>query len=105
VAVIDAFALKIAVAVLERGEASEFGSFFDCMSGRNQVVVRTHPAYRWGDVDIFDLVLSDLPTAPKDYRAELEREAFLTCDSLWLRTDFGADCPDCGGRQTEAAGS
>lgn len=95
VAMIDAIALKIAAAVLERGEQSEFASFFSFLDGRNQVVVRTHPAYQWGELDLFDLVLADLPTAPKDYRAELQREAFLACDSLWLRTEARPDCPDC----------
>lgn len=96
VAFIDAIALKLVVAILERGQDSDLGSFIEAAKGRTQVVVRTHPLYRWDEVDLFDLVLSDLPVDPKDYKKELEHEGFFAMDSLWLRTERLPDCPDCG---------
>ena len=92
---IDAVVLKIAVGILERKQKSEFGSFFRALGNRNQVVVRTHPDYRWQDTDLFDLVLDDLPREPKDYKADLKNQAFFAMDTLWLSTDRDRNCPDC----------
>lgn len=95
VAFIDAVALKLCLTLLERGQDSDAGRFLAAAHGRNQVVVRMDPSYRWGDVDLFELVLSDLPTSPRDFRAELKREVYLALDTLWLESDFLPGCPDC----------
>lgn len=96
---IDHVALKIALAVLSRGTDTDAGRLFAAMGRRTQIIVRCHPEYRFGDFDIFDLVLDDLPRTPKDFKAELQQHAFLCCDTLWLQPDFDPECPDChGGR-------
>jgi len=95
VAFIDAVALKLCLAILERGEDSDAGCFLGDAGGRNQVVARTDPHYRWGDVDLFDLVLSDLPKSPRPYKTELKRQVFFALDTLWLESDYLPDCPDC----------
>ena len=92
---IDNVALKVCLSVLERGNDAPHGRLFEVVRERSQVVVRCHPGYRFGDADIFDLVLSDLPTEPTDFKAELQREAWLTCDTLWLRPERDGACPDC----------
>ena len=100
VQIIDMVALKIALGLLERGQDSSLGRFIEQTGGRNEVIVRTSPDYEYGS-SLWDAVLSDLPTSPKSYAAELKREALFAMDSIWLRTAFDPDCPDCGGRQVD----
>lgn len=92
---IDTVAGKIVVALLEREQDSEYGAFFRAMQGRTQVIVRMHPLYRCGDLDVFDVVLGDLPKEPKDFKAELKAQALLAMDTLWLTTEHDPHCPDC----------
>lgn len=94
---VDVIAGKIAVSLLERGEDSEFGQFGGRLStSRTQIIVRTHPEYVWNNgVNIFDVILSDLPTAPKAYAEELRQSAFFALDTLWLPTARDPHCPDC----------
>lgn len=94
---VDHIAMKLVLAELSRGTDTDAGRLAEAIGDRTQVIVRTHPEYRFGDdgLDIFDLVLTDLPTQPKDYKAELQRAAYLCCDTLWLKPSFDPDCPDC----------
>lgn len=92
---IDAVALKIGLGLLEFGMGSPAGMFLASVMGRTEVIVRAHPSYRWGDLDPFALMLADLPTAPKDYRAELLSSAYHALDTLWLPTARDPECPDC----------
>lgn len=94
---IDTVAGKVAVAILERDADTSYGRLYKKMQGRTQVIVRGHPDYRWGEVDIFDLLLADLPKDPVDYKAELARELFFAMDSMWLRTSRDPECPSCAG--------
>lgn len=103
VAFIDAIATKLVIAILERGQPTDLGAFAALAEGRTQVVVRTHPAYRWDEVDLFDLVFADLPTEPKNYKRELQDEALFAMDSLWLRPAFDPACPDCRHLQAREA--
>lgn len=95
IAFIDAIALKIALALLSKGTDTDAGRFLQKMGKRTQVVVRMHPEYRWDAVDLFDLVLADLPTAPRDFKRELQDSAYFACDTLWLTPDFDPQCPCC----------
>ena len=92
---IDAVALKIALGLLELGMDSPAGTFLATVLGRTEVIVRAHPSYRWGNVDPFALMLEDLPTTPKDYRAELLSSAYHALDTLWLPTARDPACLDC----------
>ncbi len=93
---IDAAASKVIMGLLERGQDSDFGRFLEGAHNRNMVVVRTHPSYRWEDgLDVFDTVLSDLPTAPRDFSSELKEQVFHAVDTLWLGCDRNVTCPDC----------
>jgi hypothetical protein len=68
------------------------------MGRRTDVVVRCDPAYEWGQA-LWGAVLADLPKAPKDFAHELNEEAFLAMDSIWLKSTYDPDCPVCGGRK------
>ena len=95
IAFIDAIVLKVALAVLSRGTDTDYGRFFKRMENRSQIIVRCHPDFRFGEADLFDVVLADLPTQPKDFKAELQSDAFFACDTLWLRPEFDPQCPHC----------
>lgn len=96
VGAIDHVALKVCAAILDEGESSEYGGLLAASGYRNDLVVRTHPGYRWdNDIDVFDVVLSDLPTEPRDFRAELKQSAFFCMDSLWLEARRDPACPSC----------
>lgn len=94
---LDAIVLRLAVALLERDQPSPFGAFFRQLGNRQDVFVRTHPDFCFPDgTSLFDAVLADLPTTPKDFAAELKAQAFFACDSLWLQAERNPVCPDCG---------
>ena len=92
---VDMVALKIAVAILERGQESAMGRFFTQMGQRNEVMIRCDPDYRWGN-QLWQAILSDLPREPRNYAAELQN-TMLAMDSLWFPTQYDPDCPVCGG--------
>lgn len=98
---IDHIALKIGLGILDRYTDSVYGKFFQHLGYRNLIIARNDPSFRWGGTDIFDIVLSDLPTKPKNYKRELQKQAFFAMDSLWLSTDFDEQCPDCGGLKSQ----
>ena len=59
------------------------GRFFRRMGHRNDIVVRCDPEYGWGNA-LWDALLGDLPTEPRDYARELRDVALLTMDTIWL---------------------
>lgn len=91
---IDMVATKILAAILERGQASEYGRFYERMRGRNDVVVRCHPDYEWA-TGLWDAILGDLPRDPKPFANELREEVLLAMDSVWLRGSRDPACPVC----------
>ena len=93
-AFIDAVAFKIMVAILERGQDSQYGRFYEQMKHRNDVIVRCDPGYAWGGA-VWDALLADLPTSPKRYAEELKRDALFAMDSIWMVG--GRGCGGCGG--------
>jgi molybdopterin/thiamine biosynthesis adenylyltransferase len=97
---IDMIATKIGVAILERGQRTAMGRFFDKMNGRNDVVIRCDPEYQWGQA-LWGAILGDLPKTPRDYALELNEEAFLAMDSIWLKSTCDPACPVCGDKPNE----
>lgn len=97
---IDMVALKVCLALLERGRDSALGRFHAAMDGRNEIIVRTSPEYAFGN-SMWDAVLADLPTEPKPFADEIRREVLLAHDTIWLRTAVNPECPDCGGASQE----
>lgn len=102
---IDMVALKVAVAILERGQDSIMGRFFSALSTeRTEIIVRTSPDYEFG-TQLWDALLGDLPTHPKPFAQQLQDHALFAMDTVWLPTIRQPDCPDCGQpRNQEAAG-
>ena len=98
---IDIIALKVLVALLERGEDSQMARFGAGLEAKdvNEVIVRCSPEYAWGNA-MWDAVLADLPREPKDYAAELQRSVLFAMDTLWTETSRDDACPDCGGTCT-----
>lgn len=101
VQLIDIIAMKVAVAILERGQDSHYGRFYERMRGRNDLVVRCHPDYEWGKT-LWDALLGDLPKSPKDYASELRDQALLAADCVWLKGRRDPGCPVCGVSRTRA---
>jgi hypothetical protein len=98
---IDMLAMKIAVSILERDQNSAMGRFFIRMGCRTEVVIRCDPDYEWGQA-LWAAVLGDLPKTPKDFARELNENAFLAMDSIWLKTACDPHCPVCeGGKRKE----
>lgn len=95
VGLVDLVALKLVLAVLSCGTSTAYGRLFESLRDRTQVIVRTDPSYQFGSTSIFDVILADLPTTPKNFAEELRREAFLCCDTLWLRPQRDTACPEC----------
>ena len=62
---------------------SAMGRFFERMGRRNDIVVRCDPEYAWGNA-LWDALLGDLPTQPKDFAKELREVALLAMDTIWL---------------------
>ncbi|NLX54196.1 MAG: ThiF family adenylyltransferase [Planctomycetaceae bacterium] len=101
---VDLVALKVCLAILERGRDSIMGRFFDHMGLRNEIVVRCDPTYEWGN-RLWDAILGDLPTTPKDFAREIRDAGLFAMDTLWMRGTRFPDCPVCGRRKTGQVGS
>ena len=95
---VDIIAIKVALAILERGQDSKMGRYFAGMGRRNEIVVRCDPEYPWGN-ELWRAVLNDLPKQPRDYGAELQEKVLYAGDSLWFETERDPDCPLCGTRR------
>lgn len=98
---VDAIALQLAVAILERGQDTPFGGWLKSLGPRSEIMVRCDPAYDHGR-RMFDVMLGDLPTEPKPYADELKAQAFFASDTLWLETKLNPACQDCGWAQKRA---
>lgn len=92
---IDSVALKVSLALLDRGQQSAMGRFYDAMRGRTEIVLRCTPEYLYG-AQLWDALLSDLPTEPKLYAKEIMEEVLFAMDTIWLTTERSLNCPDCG---------
>jgi len=92
---IDAVALKTALAILERREDTVYGAMGRALlkDGRNEIIVRTDPVKGFGS-ELWDAVLEDLPSEPKNYAQELRQQALFAMDTAWLKTEYRPDC-DC----------
>lgn len=95
---IDMLALKVAMALLERGQDSSVGRFYEGMRGRTEIIIRNWPDYEFGAL-LWDTALGDLPTEPRDYAQEIKDQILFAHDSVWLRTEANVECPDCRGDQ------
>lgn len=93
---IDAIALKVALAILERDEDSAYGEFGRRLieSQRHEIIVRTDPIQGFGN-DLWDALLGDLPDSPKAYASELKEAALFAMDSIWLKSSPREDCQCC----------
>lgn len=91
---VDMVAAKVAVAILERGEDSAMGRFFDYMGSRSDIVARCDPAYAWGG-QMWDALLADLPREPKDYAKELRETGLFAMDTIWFTAEHDPHCPLC----------
>lgn len=92
---IDTIAHKVAAAILERGQDSQLGRFYAHMAGRNDIMARMAPQYKWGE-QVWNALLNDLPTEPKPYAQELKEQVLFAMDTVWLKVPRNAACPDCG---------
>ena len=100
---IDMVALKVCLAILERGQDSAMGLFFERMNYRNEIIVRTSPEYAYGAV-LWQAILGDLPKEPKPYAREIEEQALFAMDTVWLKTEYFPECPDCRGSKASQKG-
>lgn len=100
---IDMIALKVCLAILERGQDSALGRFWARLGGRNEIVVRTSPDYAFGNA-LWGAILSDLPSAPKPYARDLQEQALFAMDTVWLASERDPHCPDCAGGAAATGG-
>lgn len=94
---VDLHAARIAIAILERGQDTLMGRFYEAIKHKGYAVVTNHPEYEFGK-SLMDALLGDLPTAPKDYASEL-RQYLPTGYVIWLEAGADPECPVCGKRQ------
>jgi molybdopterin/thiamine biosynthesis adenylyltransferase len=100
---IDMVALKVVIAILERGQDSLIGRFFAKIGLRNDIVVRCDPGYEWGNA-VWEAILSDLPSSPKEYAREIKEQALFSMDTTWLSSAFNPTCPVCSATRTSRRG-
>ena len=94
---VDLHAARIAISILERGQDTLMGRFYEAIKHKGYAVVSNHPEYEFGN-GLMDALLGDLPTAPKDYAHEL-RQYLPTGHVIWLEAGADPECPVCGKRQ------
>lgn len=91
---VDTIALKLVLAILERGHATPLGRFLEDANLRTYVVCRMsrHHGY---STNLWHEILGRLPTAEHDLRAELEAEVLFAMDTLWFPVSKDEACPAC----------
>jgi molybdopterin/thiamine biosynthesis adenylyltransferase len=90
---IDMVSLRVTLAMLEAGQDSVMGRFFEHLQERgNDLMVRTSLDSPWGS-QIFSALLDDLPMKPKPYADELA-QYFVGIDVIALPGAVREDC-DC----------
>ena len=91
---IDSIALKICVALLERGQKSGFGAFYDALDGKSEVVVINSEDYEWGQQLMGAMFASEDPNLQKSL--DEARGYFEPLGTLWLPNEKDKHCPVCG---------
>lgn len=91
---VDLQMARTALAILERGQDTLMGRFYEAIKHKGYAVVSNHPEYEFGN-SLMDALLGDLPTKPKDYAKEL-RQYLLTGQVIWMETDADPECAFCG---------
>lgn len=104
VQLIDMVALKVSLAILERGQESALGRFWEQLGRRNEVIIRTSPDYAYGSL-LWDAILADLPTTPKPFARELQEQVLFAVDTVWFSHEPNPACPECGGATGRSKGS
>lgn len=91
---VDMVAMRVAMAILDRGEASRLGRFFEAMQWRTEVVVRNHLDHAY--TQILRAGLKELvPKNLLQIQGELDQALQCSLDTLWLPTESDPECPDC----------
>ena len=103
--IIDSIALKICVALLERGQKSGSGAFYDGIEDVSEAVVINSEDYEWGDEILNSLFTLDPEKIPEDMSEEHQRFAQESLDEartyfrppvpVWLPHERDEDCPVC----------
>ena len=91
---IDSFALKICVALLEIGQKSGSGSFYDSLDGKSDLVVINSEDYEWGQSLMDAVFASEEANAQKALNEA--RVFFEPLGTLLLSNESDDDCPVCG---------
>lgn len=94
---VDLHMARTALAILERGQNTLMGRFYEAIKHKGYAVVSNHPEYAFGK-SLMDALLGDLPSQPKAYANEL-RQYLLTGQVIWMETDADPECAICGKRQ------
>lgn len=94
---VDLHMARTAIAILERGQNTLMGRFYEAVKHKGYAVVWNHPEYEFGN-NLMEALLGDLPTEPKDYAQEL-RQFMLAGQVIWMETDADPECAVCGKRQ------
>jgi molybdopterin/thiamine biosynthesis adenylyltransferase len=89
---VDMVALKLLVALLERGRPGLMGGFLRDIGCRTDIIVRCDPRYEHGR-NLWDGVLADLPG---DQSGQLHQHLLFSMDSAWLANPPDPGCPVCG---------
>ena len=90
---IDSIALKICVALLERGQKSGFGAFYDALEDKSEVVVINSEDYEWGEKLMDAIFASEDPTLQKSL--DETRAYFGPLGTIWLDHEKDVGCPIC----------
>lgn len=92
---IDMEAQRIGQAILDRGQPTLMGRFYEKMVKPNGYAVKmNHPDYEYGQM-LMDALLADLPTSPKAYAQEL-KPYLLSGQTIWLSASPNPGCSVCG---------
>lgn len=91
---VDMMAMRIILGLLERGQDSAMGRFYQAIAPKGYVVIGNHPDYEYGN-SLVSALLADLPQSPKPFAKELKQYAFLSGYTVWLESAPSPRCPIC----------
>lgn len=88
---IDAIAFKVTLAIIDRGESSSYGHFYEKIKGKNEIIVQSLPDYEFGNL-LFDAILSDVDSGEREEIREILGINFIA----YLKCNRKANCKICG---------
>jgi len=88
---VDSVALKVLLALVDRGRDTSYGRFYEAIRGKNDIIVKALPDYAFGDL-LFDAIFGEVDPQERDEIREILGVNFVA----YLKVGKAYGCSVCG---------